>query len=240
MRLDLWLVSNNFFESRNKAQSAILNKLINVNGKIVDVSKYLVKPNDQIKVLQHDIYVSRGAYKLLEAINHWNIDLKGKVILDIGSSTGGFSDVCLKQDCKFIYAVDVGTNQLHHSLKNNPRIKSYENTNLKDLSINLFKHQIDYVVADVSFISLTKVIDKLVNLFKHHYWCIFLIKPQFELSVKEIKKGRVNQPQLLEKAINKIKTYAQNNHFKVIGITPSPIEGAKLGNKEFLIYLEKS
>lgn len=239
MRLDLWLVNQKYFESRNKAQNAILNKLVLVNNKIIDKPHYLVSGDDKIKIIKFDEYVSRGAYKLLAAIKHWNINLKDKIVLDIGASTGGFSDVCIKQNCKYVYSVDVGTNQLHHSLRNNTKIKSYENMNFKNVAINMFQHNIDYVVCDVSFISLTKIIDKLINLFDYKYKCVFLIKPQFELSPKEIKNGKVNQDKLLLKAIDKIKIYGENNNFKIFGVLPSPIKGDKLGNQEFLIYMEK-
>lgn len=239
MRLDLWLVNQKIFESRNKAQNAILDKLVLVNQKIIDKPNYLINIEDKIEILKQDQYVSRGAYKLLAVIKKWNIDLNNKIILDIGASTGGFSDVCLKRGCKYVYAIDVGTNQLHYSLKSDSRIKSYENMNFKNVSIDLFKHKIDYVVVDVSFISLTKIIDKLMKLFTYSYKCIFLIKPQFELSPQEIKKGKVNKFCLHEKVINKIIDYCANNNFKIFGVIPSPILGDKLGNKEFLIYMEK-
>jgi 23S rRNA (cytidine1920-2'-O)/16S rRNA (cytidine1409-2'-O)-methyltransferase len=159
--------------------------------------------------------------------------------LDVGSSTGGFTDVAIKHGAKFVYAVDVGTNQLHHSLINHKKIKSLENTHFKNLTSNLFNHRIDIVVADLSFISLTKLMDKLVNLLKYKYQCVFLIKPEFELSPQEIKKGKVNNPLLLKKAINKIIDYADTIHFKVLGVMKSPIKGNKAGNTEYLIYMEK-
>jgi 23S rRNA (cytidine1920-2'-O)/16S rRNA (cytidine1409-2'-O)-methyltransferase len=124
-------------------------------------------------------------------------------------------------------------------LKDNVKIKSYENMNFKNVSNNLFEHHIDYVVTDVSFISLTKIIDKLVTLFNYRYKCIFLIKPQFELTPQEIKKGKVVKNAFIKKAINKIITYSKNNNFNVYGVIPSPIKGNKLGNQEFLIYMEK-
>jgi 23S rRNA (cytidine1920-2'-O)/16S rRNA (cytidine1409-2'-O)-methyltransferase len=136
--------------------------------------------------------------------------------------------------------VDVGNQQLHHSLLTHQNVKSIENMHFKDLTTALFHQQIDIVVADLSFISLTKLIDKLVNLFPYQYQGIFLIKPEFELSPQEIKKGRVNSVKLLTKAVNKIKAYAIKHKFKVIGVIPSPIKGKKAENTEYLIYLEKS
>ena len=239
MRLDSWLVKQGHFESRNKAQNAITNNLVLINNIVVDKCHYEVSDQDKIKIIDHCMYVSRGAYKLLAAIEHWNIDFNNKVILDVGTSTGGFTDISIRSGCQYVYAVDVGTNQLHHSLKNDSRVISYENMHFKDLSISMFKHQIDIVVADLSFISLTKLIDKLIKMFNHPYHCIFLIKPQFELSSKEINKGKVNRQEPLEKAVNKIITYASKYKFKIIGVIPSPIKGNKLGNTEFLIYMNK-
>jgi 23S rRNA (cytidine1920-2'-O)/16S rRNA (cytidine1409-2'-O)-methyltransferase len=121
----------------------------------------------------------------------------------------------------------------------NSKVKSIENKHLKNLSLDLFQHHIDIIVADLSFISLTKLIDKLINLFNHSYQCIFLIKPEFELSPQEIKKGKVNNVKLLDKAVNKIKKYAIDHGFKIIGIIPSSIKGKKAQNIEYLIYMEK-
>jgi 23S rRNA (cytidine1920-2'-O)/16S rRNA (cytidine1409-2'-O)-methyltransferase len=120
------------------------------------------------------------------------------------------------------------------------KVKSIENKHLKDLTLATFQHQIDIVLADLSFISLTKLIDKLVNLFYYPYHCIFLIKPEFELSPQEIKKGKVNDIKLQNKAINKIKIYASERGFKILGVIPSPIKGNKLENTEYLIYMEKN
>jgi 23S rRNA (cytidine1920-2'-O)/16S rRNA (cytidine1409-2'-O)-methyltransferase len=159
--------------------------------------------------------------------------------LDIGSSTGGFSEVSIKSGAKLVYAVDVGTNQLHEKLLNNKKIISIENTHFKNLSIDMFKQPIDIVVADISFISLTKLFDKLTTLLNYKYLCVFLIKPQFELSPQEVNSGKVKSKKLLDKAINKIKSYAILNSFKVNGVIPSPILGSKSENKEFLIYMEK-
>jgi 23S rRNA (cytidine1920-2'-O)/16S rRNA (cytidine1409-2'-O)-methyltransferase len=161
------------------------------------------------------------------------------VVLDVGASTGGFTDVAIKQRANKVYAIDVGTDQLHKSLRQNPKVISYEKTHLKDLQISMFQERIDVVVADISFISLTKLIDKLITLFDYQYQCIFLIKPEFELSAKEIDNGKVKTKKLLDKAVNKIKDYAESNDFKIFGVIESPIKGNKVGNTEYLIYMEK-
>jgi 23S rRNA (cytidine1920-2'-O)/16S rRNA (cytidine1409-2'-O)-methyltransferase len=160
------------------------------------------------------------------------------VILDVGASTGGFTQVCLLNGAKLIYALDVGTSQLHHSLLKASNVKLIEKTNFKDMNIGMFPTRVNLIVADVSFISLTHLIDKVSTTFDYHYSCIFLIKPEFELSPKDIKNGLVKNPKLHEKAINKIITHAKNLGLKVHGVIPSPILGSKKGNKEFLIYME--
>jgi 23S rRNA (cytidine1920-2'-O)/16S rRNA (cytidine1409-2'-O)-methyltransferase len=238
MRLDLFLVKHNFYPSRNKAQEAILKSLVKVNGKNITKLSYEVIDTDQVIKIQADEYVSRGAYKLLEALHYWNISLNDLVILDVGASTGGFTQVCLLNGAKLVYALDVGTSQLHPSLTNNPNIKSIEKTNFKDMNAGMFSVHVNLVVADISFISLTHLIEKISGTFDYHYSCIFLIKPEFELSPKEVKKGLVKDEKLHQKAIDKIVNYAKKMGFKVHGIIPSPILGSKKGNKEFLIYME--
>jgi 23S rRNA (cytidine1920-2'-O)/16S rRNA (cytidine1409-2'-O)-methyltransferase len=214
--------------------------LILVNDVVINKPHHDISLKDKVEVKQHQEYVSRGAYKLLAAIEHWNISFKNKVILDIGASTGGFSQVSVMQGAKYVYAVDVGSNQLHQSLHSEPKIISYENLHLKDISKSMFKYPIDIVVADLSFISLTKLIDKLIKLFNYSYQCIFLIKPQFELSPSEINKGSVRDPQLHKKAIDKIIKYAKQNNYQINGVISSPIKGNKLDNIEFLIYMIKA
>jgi 23S rRNA (cytidine1920-2'-O)/16S rRNA (cytidine1409-2'-O)-methyltransferase len=160
-------------------------------------------------------------------------------VLDVGASTGGFTQVCLLNDAKLVYALDVGTNQLHPSLLKKSNVKSIEKTNFKDITTNMFSKPINMIVADVSFISLTHLIKKVNDTFNYHYSCIFLIKPEFELSPKEVKKGLVRDNKLHQLAIDKIVNYAKALEFKVHGVIPSPILGSKKGNKEFLIYMEK-
>jgi 23S rRNA (cytidine1920-2'-O)/16S rRNA (cytidine1409-2'-O)-methyltransferase len=147
--------------------------------------------------------------------------------------------VAINNCAKIVYAVDVGSNQLHKKLLNDKRVKSLENLHFKDLHLDMFTTKIDLVLADLSFISLTKLINKLVKLLPYAYQAIFLIKPEFELSPKEVIKGKVKNEKLHDKAIQKIKDYAIKNNYLVKGIIPSPIKGNKLGNSEFLIYLDK-
>lgn len=133
------------------------------------------------------MYVSRGEYKLIAAIDKFKINLKDKVIVDIGSRTGGFSQVCLINGAKMIYAIDVGKNQMHEKLRYNWRIKLHEELNFKDIKLNLFHDQIDFVVVDISSISVTKILEKIKELFAYPLKIVILIKPQFELGKEVIK-----------------------------------------------------
>ena len=162
MRIDKEMVSRNLVPSRTKAQELIKSKLVLCNGKTIDKTSYLVNENDIIDIKSNDKlkYVSRGGLKLEKALDTFNIDFNGLKIMDIGSSTGGFCDCALKHGVKSIVAVDVGTNLMHESLRNNKQIDLHEKTNFKDFDRKYFK-DIDAIVCDVSFISLKKIIDKI-------------------------------------------------------------------------------
>ena len=240
MRLDKYIVDKKIIDSRTKAQTLISTGFVVVNNKIVTNSAYKLNDNDIVEVKQHDKYVSRGAYKLIAAIDKFKIDLKDKVVIDIGSSTGGFSQVCLINGVKKIYAIDVGKNQMHEKLKNNSKIKLYEQMNFKDVKSNLFHEQIDYIVVDVSFISVTKILEKISELFSYSLKLIILIKPQFELGKEIIKAnhGVIKNKKLWIKAIDNVLTFVRKLNYKINSLIESPIKGGD-GNKEFLIYLDK-
>lgn len=239
-RLDLFLVKNKLSPSRNNAKELIVNGKVFVNGKPINKQSYLLKSNDEVKIINNDKFVSRGAYKLLKAINYFIINLSNNVVLDIGASTGGFTDVCLRNNAKKVYALDVGTNQLNEKLKNNKLVISIENTNLKDISLKLFKETIDWIVCDVSFISLKFVFNMIKEVFNYKINMICLIKPQFELDKKTLDKyhGKINNDKLWKQAINNVKNYANDCNFKIMGIVESPILGAKKQNKEFLMWVK--
>lgn len=237
MRLDLFLVNNNKIESRNKAMSIIKSDNVKVNNIICNKANYLVKENDIVTIDNNLEFVSRGGVKLEFAINNFNINFKDKVILDIGSSTGGFSDCALKYNAKKIYCVDVGENQLHPKIKNNIKVIDLSPINIKNINKSIIKDKIDIIISDLSFISsiymfesITKLnLDKNVNI-------ISLIKPQFELGKEKLDKtkGLIKNKIDHDKAISNVVSYAKNNNFKVIRIIDSPIKGAKKSNKEFL------
>ena len=240
MRLDKYLVECKLITSRNKAQDLISRGYVLVNNEIKLDVDYQVQETDNINIIQHDQYVSRGAYKLIEAIDKFKINLKNKVVLDIGSSTGGFTQVCLINGAKKVYAIDVGTDQMDKNLSLNEKIELHEQTNFKDVTIDIFKEKVDLIVADLSFISITKILDKISQLFNYSVEMVLLIKPQYELGKDIIKayKGVIKSQKLWDKAIDIVTKHAKSLDFKVKSIIPSPIKGSK-GNTEFLMYLIK-
>ncbi|MGL4617168.1 MAG: TlyA family RNA methyltransferase [Mycoplasmoidaceae bacterium] len=240
IRLDLFLLEKKIVNSRNKAKELILNNLIIVNNKSINKASFFVDENDKIEVEKNFLFVSRAAIKLEHAINYWEIDLKNKNVLDIGSSTGGFIEVCLKNGASFIYGIEVGHDQLDQKLKNNQKIKYYENLNFKNANKQLFDKEINYITCDVSFISCKKIIEKIIKLFNYKFSAIILIKPQFELEYDEITKykGFVNDSKMHKKILESFKIFCKERNIKVLDIIESPIKGSKSGNKEFLSYLE--
>lgn len=238
IRLDLYLKEKLNIESRNIAKNLILENKVLVNNKIISKLNYMVSPNDIVKITESNKYVSRGALKLLEAIKEFKINLKNLVVVDIGSSTGGFAQVILEENASKVYCIDVGTNQLSEKIKNNKKVINAEKTNFKDISKNdIF--DVDFFTCDVSFISIKKILQKIKDLNFYDKKGIFLLKPQFELTKKEISegRGRVNI-KYLNKVVLDFKEFCNLNSFKIKHIIESPIQGAKKGNIEYLVFLE--
>ena len=237
IRLDQLLVNKKLVDTKTKAQSMIMAGQVLVNDKIVTKSgsTFLEECKIIIKKLHPD-WVSRGALKLLQAIKIFKIDISDKVCLDIGSSTGGFTEVLLSNKAKKIFAVDVGTNQLHEKLRREKKIISIENYNAKYLDSKIITEKIDLLVCDVSFISLKKVIYPSLKLLSKKSEIIALIKPQFETQKKHLRKGVVKDTLVHNEICDDIKNwFIKSCNANVIGIIPSPITGPK-GNLEFLIY----
>ncbi|MDC6448168.1 TlyA family RNA methyltransferase [Alphaproteobacteria bacterium] len=235
-RLDQILVDRNLAASKTKAQSMIMAGQIYVEGKQVNKSGINIKNDSLIKVKNlGPEWVSRGAFKLIKALDEFNISVKDKVCIDLGSSTGGFTDVLIKRNAKKVYAVDVGNNQLHEKLKNNNKVISLEKTNARYLNKETFSELFEIMVCDVSFISLKKVILPNLSLLDNENKIVALIKPQFEVKINELKKGIVRDKKIHERVCNEIKYWFESEcGCKVEGITESPIKGPK-GNIEFLI-----
>jgi 23S rRNA (cytidine1920-2'-O)/16S rRNA (cytidine1409-2'-O)-methyltransferase len=238
-RLDKYLVNNNMCLTRNKAVYAIKNNNIKVNGNIINKPNYLVDNNDHIEIIGELLpYVSKGGLKLEKAIKTFNIIFTNKEVIDIGSSTGGFTDCALKHGAKTVVCIDVGTNQLDNTLRQDKRVTLLEQTDFRNIDINLLNNP-SIATIDVSFISITKLIDKLqeINSLKE---IICLIKPQFEVG-KEIAnryKGIINNKEEHIKVINHIVNEFNKINYNPKGITYSPIKGGN-GNIEYLIYLTK-
>lgn len=237
-RLDVFLVQNNFFSSRNKAQNEIKNGNIEVNGKVVRKTGYQVDEESKIKIVGSPLkYVSRGGLKLEKAIYEFHLDLKNKIMLDIGSSTGGFCDCALQHNIAYIYAVDVGKDQFTSSLLESKKISLYENTDIRDFDFN--KKNISFVTIDVSFISVLKFLSVLkeVSSIKE---VVCLIKPQFECGKKvaDQYKGVVLDKKVHEEVIKRVVQGFSDIGFSLSSLTFSPIQGGS-GNIEYLGYFTR-
>lgn len=233
-RLDI-LVSEKERISRAKAQGLIMAGEILVDGKPAIKAGQEFEENTEITVKEKFPYVSRGALKLKKAVEEFKIDLSGKVVADIGASTGGFTDYSLQSGAKKVYAIDTGKGQIAQKLRDNNRVVLFENTNIKE--VDSLPEKVDFFVVDVSFISLKKVLPALKRI-DGGAKVIALIKPQFEVgkSVADKTRGIIKDSGIQMKVVEEIGKYSEELGYEVEAITTSPIEGAK-GNKEFLIYL---
>jgi|SRR6185437_650118 len=240
LRLDSLLVSRGFFESKEKARCAILAGDIQMEGPSpVSVKPgTLVSKKTTVRIKTRQRYVSRGGGKLEHALNYFMIDARDKVCMDIGSSTGGFTDCLLKHNARLVHAIDVGRGQLHWSLRNNPHVITHEGINVRYLRYSDFTDFAEVIVVDVSFISLTLILLPVLRLLASTGHMIILIKPQFELDRRRIGKGGiVHDPIAHLEAVEKI--YAFVTGFccaRWMGTTESPIAG-RGGNKEFFAHL---
>ena len=238
-RLDQILFNRNLAESKTKAQAMIMAGQVCVEGKIINKSGFNININAGIEInTLGPKWVSRGANKLLTALEKNQIIVKNKICIDLGSSTGGFTDVLIQSGAEKVYAVDVGTNQLHEKLKKNNKVISFEKTNARYLKKEQIKELIDIMVCDVSFISLKKVIEPNLYLLKHGSIIVALIKPQFESKKNETKKGVIKDILIHQRICNEISEWFENiNGSQVLSIIESPIKGPK-GNVEFLITVK--
>ncbi len=241
IRLDQYLVQCKLVDSLAVARSLITQGKVYINQEINTKSGTQVlldSTNITIKQSGHG-YVSRGALKLLAALDYFNIDPQGLICLDIGSSTGGFTEVLLRKNALKIFSVDVGYGELHYKLRNNPRISVIERTNARYLTPAQITVAPDLIVCDASFISLIKILPTPIALAKDNCKLIALIKPQFEVAKDEVgAKGIVRDELLHTKICHNIRIWLESYNFNISGIIPSPILGTK-GNQEFLIYGQK-
>ena len=238
-RLDQILFNRNLAESKSKAQAMIMAGQVFVEGKMINKSGFNINQKAAIEIKNlGPQWVSRGATKLLTALEKNVISARNKICIDLGSSTGGFTDVLIQSGAKKVYAIDVGTNQLHEKLKKNDKVISLEKTNARYLNKEQIEELIDIMVCDVSFISLKKVIEPNLHLLKHESIIIALIKPQFESQKNETKKGVVKDIIVHQRICNEISDWFETIYdSKVLSVIKSPLKGPK-GNIEFLITVQ--
>lgn len=235
-RIDVLMLERKLADTRTRAQALILAGLVFVDKQKVDKPGMQVDTLKEVTLKKVFPYVSRGALKLEKAAREFSLDFREKIVVDIGSSTGGFTDFVLDQGAAKVYAVDVGRGQLAHKLRLDPRVAVMEKTDFR--SIEAFPEKVDFFLADVSFISLTKIIPKIGALRSPNSQAVLLIKPQFEVGKKEADRGRgvIRNPQLRKETVEKISGFAASCGFEVLGVATSPITGAK-GNIEYLLWL---
>lgn len=240
-RLDVLLVEQGYAASREKAKAIIMSGSVFVNGQREDKAGSTFDPaKSTIEVKGHTLkYVSRGGLKLEKAMGQFDITLDGKVCMDIGASTGGFTDCMLQNGATKVYSVDVGHGQLAWSLRNDERVVCMEKTNFRYLTREDIQDDLDFASVDVSFISLSKILLPARRLLKDYGQMVCLIKPQFEAGKEKVgKKGVVREPSVHQEVIEKIYTLADILGFKILGLEYSPIKGPE-GNIEYLIHIEK-
>jgi 23S rRNA (cytidine1920-2'-O)/16S rRNA (cytidine1409-2'-O)-methyltransferase len=235
-RLDKLLVDLGLVHTRSQAKDLILRKQVSVNGEVVLKPSVLFSADDDIKLLAEKLYVSRGALKLKSVLDLLPIDITNKVAIDLGASTGGFTELLLELGCHKVYAIDVGVNQLHASLLSNPQVISMESTNIKDVTI--LPDKIDLCVGDLSFISLTHIMESAFKLLRPEAEALLLFKPQFEVGKGMLPKdGVIKNKKLLEQSLTNFWEFCKKHHFPLQRVLPSQVSG-KTGNQEYFVYFK--
>ncbi len=239
-RLDKILIQRKLVSTRTRAEQIIRETGVKVNGKLITKTGKKFPIDCEIEMIAEEIpWVSRGAFKLIDGIKEWQPDIKGKVIMDIGASTGGFTQVLLDNEANKVYCVDVGSKQLHPKIDEDPRTINLEKTHVRELTPKLIPELTDGCVIDVSFISLEKIFPFVHAFMKPNAWMIALVKPQFEVGKKNIGKGGVvRDKKLYPEVIENIKQSASRNQLEWKATIDSPILGGD-GNREFLMFLRK-
>lgn len=233
-RADRLLVERGLFESRAKAQAAIEAGLVTANDAAVRKASEEIPIDAQLQATAAHPYVSRGGVKLAAALDHFGFDPRGRVCLDVGASTGGFTQVLLERGARRVYAVDVGRGQLHDSLRARPEVLSLEETDIRKCSPATFRETPNLVTVDVSFISLKLVLPAALKLVAHRTQLVALVKPQFEAGPAAVKKGIVRDEAVHQAVCEDIEKFVTSLGWRVLGIIPSPIDGGD-GNAEFLL-----
>ena len=234
LRADRLLVERGLFDSRAKAQAAITAGLVSANGTTVRKASEVIAVDAAIEATPAHPYVSRGGLKLTAALDHFGFDPKGRVCLDVGTSTGGFTEVLLERGARRVYAVDVGRGQLHERLRARPEVMSLEQTDIRNIAPGNFDPPPDLVTVDVSFISLKQVLPAGLALVQSPTQLVALIKPQFEAGRDAVKKGIVRDTAVHQAVCDDIVAFVTSLGWRVDGVIPSPIAGGD-GNAEFLL-----
>ena len=240
-RLDVILMERNMFPSREKARTAIMTGRILIHGNKETKAGTMIAEDTEIEVIGHDLpYVSRGGLKLEKAVKAFELDFKDKTVLDIGASTGGFTDCSLQNGAKKVYAVDVGYGQMAWSLRSDSRVVVLEKVNARYLTEEQVPELADFIVTDASFISLKKLVPHLISFLKEDGAFVSLIKPQFEAGKEKVgKKGVVRDPAVHKEVICDLLAFFEEQKLSVEKLTFSPIKGPE-GNREYLVLLRKN
>ena len=239
-RLDVLLVKRNLAESREKAKAVIMSGIVYVDGQKEDKAGSMFDETANVEVRGTTLkYVSRGGLKLEKAMTHFGVTLEGKICMDVGASTGGFTDCMLQNGAVKVYSIDVGYGQLDWKLRNDPRVVCMEKTNIRYVVSEDLEGPADFSSIDVSFISLTKVLLPVRNLLTDEGEIVCLIKPQFEAGREKVgKKGVVRDPAVHQEVIEKVRDYAMSIFMEPCHLSFSPIKGPE-GNIEYLLHLKK-
>ena len=240
-RLDILLMQRNFAGSRAKAKAIIQSGIVYVDGKLQGKAGAMIEDTGNIEIKGEPLrYVSRGGLKLEKAIEKFSIELEGKICMDVGASTGGFTDCMLQNGAGKVYAIDVGQNQLDEMLRRDKRVVSMEKTNIRYMVPEDMTEDITFVSIDVSFISLTKILLPVYHLLAMQGEVVCLIKPQFEAGKEKVgKKGVVKDKKIHDKVIQTVVDYAIKIGFQILNLDFSPVKGPE-GNIEYLLYLRKT
>ena len=238
-RVDVFLVEQGLCASREQAQRAVMAGEVKIGDQVISKCSVMVEPGAAVSLRERSPYVGRGGLKLAGALDHFGISPAGVTALDLGASTGGFTDCLLQRGAVKVYAIDVGHGQLAWKIRDDPRVVVREKLNARYLTRADVPEQIDLCVIDVSFISLTLILPNAFDLVTPNGVILALIKPQFELQAAEVAHGGiVRDPALHEKARNKIRDFVVNAGHTVVGIAPSSLAGAD-GNQEFFICVRR-
>lgn len=237
VRIDKYLVDTEQIENRSKVKNLVRQDLIEVNSKLITKPGFLIDPEkDEITIKPHDSYVSRSAHKLADALTELKIDIADLVCADIGASTGGFTEVLLKHNVKKVYAIDVGSGQIHDKISQDPRVENIENTNARE---ELPIPKVDFMVADLSFISASKYTVNLFEYLTHEGVLLLMFKPQFEVGQDNIRpNGVVKNQKIIQEALKNYESFLHKNKLHIRKLLKTTLLG-KRGNQEYFILITR-